>query len=398
MKLNRVLVLFAALLSVATAVRAQNQSLASIFTNAQHVAIPPRRASIIFIAFHGLGLGDLSSYGQTNFQTPNFDRLAAEGTRFTNYRVTSDDLAQAQAALMTGNNAPFSSGGPTIASRLQQAGYHTGLMGEWMLGSQPQNQGFNEFAGFLNDQDGKNYYPDFIWRFAPKSVINPTNGTVTDWNGPEEIYPNTGGKKGRFLPDVLMGAMINFVKNNQPDFANHFRPFFLLVNLPLPESVTPGKDDYPVPTDAPFTGENWPQAARNRAALLTRMDDDMGRLFEQLGKMGMTNSVAIFLAGGVAPEPFANTNMNFLKLPGEVRGGHSEDRLRVPMIVHWPGHVPAGRLSSAPWSAIDFAPTITQIAYAKPAANFTGISILPMLLNKQIPNVTNNIPAPAHQP
>ena len=137
-----------------------------------------------------------------------------------------------------------------------------------------------------------------------------------------------------------------------------------------------------MPTDAPFAGESWPQAAKNRAALITRLDGGIGRLFEQLGKLHMTNSVAIFFTSAAGAEKFADTNLNFLKLGGEVGGNNSEARLRAPMIVRWPGHVPAGRVSSVPWGAPDFAPTVLQIAYAQPAANATGISILPVLLGK----------------
>ena len=164
---------------------------------------------------------------------------------------------------------------------------------------------------------------------------------------------------------------------NEPGLANHHQPFFLIVNLPAPESATPGKDDYPVPTDAPYSGENWPPAAKNRAALLTRLDAGVGRLFQQLNKIGMTNNLAIFLTGAVAPAPFADTNLDFLKVPGEVRGGKSDDRLRVPMLVRWPGHVPAGRVSDAPYSTPDFAPTALQIAFGKPGPDFTGKSMLP---------------------
>lgn len=383
MKLNRLFVLFAAL-AFATSALAQNESLASIFTNAAKArgAVVPRRSSIIFIACHGLALGDLSCYGQTNFQTPNLDRLAAEGTRFTDYRTAGDDLAVAQAALMAGNNAPFSPDLTTMAARLQQMGYHTGLIGEWLLASEPWNQGFDEFAGFLSEQDADNYYSDFVQRYAPRSIPDLTNHVLNAFIGRVEIYENTGNRKGKFIPDLLMNAMNNFARNNVPDFANHYRPFFLLVNLPLPHSVTPGKDDYPAPTDAPYSGENWPQAAKNRAALVTRLDEGVGRLLEQLGKLGMTNNVAIFLAGAVAPEKFADSNLDFLMLKGEVRGGNSPEHMRVPMIVRWPGHVPAGRVSRAPWSAADFAPTAMEIAYAKPAASFTGISILPALLGQ----------------
>ena len=381
MKLNHLFILSAALLEFSVAARAE--SLAAIFTNAAPAARTaiPRRSSIIIIQCNGLGYGDLSCYGQTNFQTPNLDKLAAEGTRFTSYRAAGDELPLAQAALMTGKNSAFAPGETTLAMRLQQAGYHTGLLGEWTLGAKPWTQGFDEFAGFLNEQEGQNYFADAIWRYAPNSIYDETNQTYSAFTGQEAIYENIGGKLGRYLPDVFLSAAASFVRVNVPDFANHYRPFFLLVNLPAPRTATAGKDDFPVLTDAPFTGEKWPQAAKNRAALITRLDNGIGQLFEQLNKLKMTNNVAIFFTGAVGPEKFADTNLNFLKVSGEVRGGSSEARLRVPMIVRWPEHIPAGRVSPWSWSATDFAPTALQIAYVKPPPGVTGNSILPALID-----------------
>ena len=382
MNLHRRCILWATLLSLATSAPAQDAGLASSRTNAAHArhAAILRRTSIIYLACQGLAQGDLSCYGQTNFQTPNLDRLAAAGTRFTEYRAVGDDLAQAQAALMAGNRDASSAGQVTLATRLQQAGYHTGLIGTWTLGPTPWTQGFDEFAGFLSEPEADNDYSDFMWRYAPKSVYDSTNRTWLPWAGREEIHENTGGRKARFMPDLLLSATVNFVRVNAPDFANRYRPFFLLVNLPAPHSVTPGKDDYPVPTDAPFTSESWPQAAKNRAALLTRLDDGVGRLLEQLKKVSLTNNLAIFLTGAVAPEKFADPKLNFLKLKDEVRGGDSPARLRLPMLVYWPEQVPAGQVSRVPWSAPDFAPTALEIAFVKPVPGFTGVSVLPALL------------------
>ena len=379
MKLYRLLVF--ALLSLTLPALAQNESLAAIFTNApRHSMVVPRRASILVIACRGLACGDLSCYGQTNFQTPNLDRLAAEGTRFTDYRAASDDLFLAQTALLAGNNRAPAPGQTTLAARLKQAGYCTGLIGEWRLDSQPWLHGFDEFAGFYNEAEARNYYSDFLWRHIAYRVRDDTNGAVQPWSGREAIHANTGGRQGSYLPDIFLGAMENFIRLNVPDAANHYRPFFLLVSLPAPHSTVPGKDVYPVPTDAPFTGENWPQAAKNRAALLTRLDTDVGRLFEALKSLRMTNNLAIFLTGSTAPEKFADASLNFLNLPGEVRGGDSPDHLRTPMIVRWPGHVPAGRVSAAPWTDADFAPTALNIAYLQPPPDYTGHSALPLLL------------------
>ena len=259
-----------------------------IFTNAAPAARAaiPRRSSIIFIQCHGLGYGDLSCYGQTNFQTPNLDRLAAEGTRFTDYRAAVTrclGASRADAGKQCRVRAPAK---PRWPRHLQQAGYHTGLIGEWMLGAQPWTKGFDEFAGFLT-RTGRE---KFLCRLSSgvtrrSSIYDETNHTVDRLGEAGRNLCEHRGQKGKYLPDLLMSATANFVQINQPDFANHYRPFFLLVNLPAPDPPRPGKDDFPVPTDAPFTGETWPQAAKNRAALITRLDGGIGRLFEQFNNL-----------------------------------------------------------------------------------------------------------------
>jgi arylsulfatase A-like enzyme len=384
MKLSRFLMLLAGLSPALATVRADNASLASIFTNSPaHPKAHPsglRRPSLIFIACHGLAWGDLSCYGQTNFQTPNLDRLAAEGMRSTNYRAGGEDLASAQAALMTGQSgAPAAAG--TLATQLSEAGYATMLIGEWSLGPEPWKQGFDEFAGFLSEPEADNYFSDFIWRYASHGVREGTNYVVHPRFAREPVYRNTSGRKGEFVPDFLVGMALRYVAANVPDAGNRQRPFFLFIDLPFPHSVTPGKDEYPVPTDAPFSSEPWPQAAKNRAALVTRLDNDIGRLVQQLKDIGMTNNVAVFVAGTTAPEKFADPGLNFLSLPDEVRGGDSPDRLRVPMIVRWPGHVPAGRVAGTPWSAADFEPTALELA-GQESTGLAGTSVLPMLLGK----------------
>ena len=168
MKLNRLLLLLVALIS-ATNVRAD---LAALFTNPPPTAKLKfsRRPSIIFIQCHDLARGDLSCYGQTNYQTPNLDQLAAEGLRFTNYTGGTNSAATT-AQLIFGKNSAPGNGEINLAQRLQLNGYHTGLIGEWSLGGLPWTQGFDEFAGFLEDSEGRNYYPDSIWRYAPNTIF-----------------------------------------------------------------------------------------------------------------------------------------------------------------------------------------------------------------------------------
>ena len=165
------------------------------------------------------------------------------------------------------------------------SGYHTGLIGEWDLGGEgtggaPWHKGFDEFAGYFDPGDAENYYADFIWRYAPEAILNPTNHQREDYIGKEPLIANTGGNQGQYIPDLLTKAAVNFVKNNQPDRFNHYQPFFLLLNYKIP-----GADKAAVPTDAPYSGEAWPQPEKNRAARIARLDGYLGQLLEQLQKL-----------------------------------------------------------------------------------------------------------------
>ena len=294
----------------------------------------PRRASIIFIQCNGLGYGDLSCYGQTNYQTPNLDKLAAEGVRFTNYSA-ADPAPVTQAALMLGENyseartnVPLAPEAVTVAQVLQLAGYSTGMIGDWELGDEnaagaPWKKGFNEFAGFLNDLDATNFYSDYIYHYAPRIPTDPP-GRRAHFNGREELYYNTAGKQGTYLPDIFASSAANFAKNNEPDAFNHHRPFFLLVNYNLPD------ENLRVPSDAPFSEEPWPQAEKNRAALISRIDDSIGRLRQQLDSIRMTNNVLIFFAGASIPHKSSQID------PAFFQSNLATNDLRVPMIAHWP--------------------------------------------------------------
>ncbi len=379
MKLNRLFVATLALLSLVSTVNAQNESLASVITNAEVRSSSARRPSIIYIQCHGLGYGDLSCYGQTNYQTPNLDRLAKEGVRFTNFRPDGTNFSDTLTALMSGKK----SGGqkaPTIAERLQAAGYSTGLIGEWTLDAEPWKRGFGEFAGFLNEQDARNYYADHIRRFAPRGWVTESN-TVEDFNGSSFIYENSDGKKGKYIPEVLVNAVGNFIKIHQPDIFNAYKPFFLLVNLPAPRSAKADADVFTVPSAAPYTSEKWPAAAKDRAALITRLDGGVGRVLEKLKEQGITNNVFVFFSSSAAPEKFVDAKLNFLKPNGKaVASGNSPAPL--PMIVWSPDAIRAQPASDFAWTSADFAPTALDIAYEKAAKELSGKSITPVLNGK----------------
>ena len=347
------------------------------------------RTSIIYIECDGLGYGDLSCYGQTNFQTPNLDKLAAGGMRFDHYTPGDTNLAVTQAALLTGTRS--ADGAETVAQLLQTAGYQTELIGEWQAPGKPWEKGFEQFLGFMNP-DSINYYAPTIWRHTPGMFYNETNKMWMPWKpeygpnlgGDEIIFDNMYGKQGKYLPDLMLGSMVkNFLRISKPDRFNGFRPFFLMVNLPAPRAATPGKDDFPVPTDAPYSDEPWPQAAKNRAALITRLDNEIGTLLAYLDQSGITNDVAIFFTSSAEPEKFANSGLNFFHAPADLKN-EGQKNWSAPMIVYWPGQVPAGEVSHFNWSAADFLPTAAQISSVRTPKGIDGRSILPILLGRAI--------------
>jgi arylsulfatase A-like enzyme len=372
MRFNRFLILLTALTSL-SAVAQTNWP--ALFSNVQNRAGGiPRRPSIIVIQCRDLAYGDLSCNGQTNFQTPNLDRLAAEGVRFTNYTGGADSAATT-AMLLAGQPGATEPGVMNLAKILQQHGYRTGFIGEWTYGREPWRHGFEQFAGFFSDDEARNYYAPEIWRY-PRPTLDESNRVTSVSLFHEMLYHNTGGKKGQYIPDVLVTAMNNYVRMSAPDAANRWRPFFLVVNLPAPRSAAADREVFPVPSDAPFTGEAWPQAAKDRAALLTRLDGGIGRLFEQLEKSQLTNNVAVFFASSAAPEKFANTNLNFL-LPRDNFRGTNNPAPRLPLLVRFPAKLSAGQVSGLKLAPADFAPTALEIGHAKPMTNFTGKSFLP---------------------
>lgn len=360
----------------------------------------PRRPSIILIQADGLGYGDLSCYGQTKFQTPNLDRLAADGMRFTNYYAGNAASAPAHAVLLLGRAAahlnqraaatvPLAADEITVAQRLKSLGYHTGLIGEWDLGDDgtsgaPWKQGFDEFAGYFDPVDARNYYADYVWRYAPGSIPDSTDTAAGNFIGREMLYANTGGKKGLCTLDLLTKAAMAFVQIHRPNPGNRYRPFFLLLNYPIPGDGTGA-----VPTDAPYSNEPWPQPAKNQAAMISRLDSYIGQIRGQLTKLDLTNNVALIFTSDTTARSGGGVDPNFF------RSNLSSNDLRVPMLVYWPARVRAGTVSDFKWSAKDFLPTAMGMAYVKPPAGTDGVSVLPVLLGRPEDKIILR-PATAH--
>jgi len=361
-----------------------NAQFSMVLTNASRPL--PRRASIILIVANGLGYGDLSCYGQTKYQTPNLDRLAAGGIRFTSYYAGDAASSPARAALMLGRDprhlkqradvdVPLAADDVTVAQVLRQSGYSTGLIGEWDLGDdqttgKPWNHGFDQFAGYFEGDAAENFYADYLWRYDGH----------TGFQGRANVYQNMDGKKNQYIPDLLTTIALNFISNDRPDRFNQYRPFFLQLNCIIPDGGT-GL----VPTDAPFSEEPWPQVEKNRAAMITRLDESIGRLVSHLKQLNLVSNTVIFFTsdtgsqtnGGIDPKFFRSAG-SFRSAPGELYEGD----LRVPMIASWPGRIAAGQVSDFTWAAWDLMPTLTDIALVGPSAGTDGLSVFPVLLGQ----------------
>jgi arylsulfatase A-like enzyme len=358
-------------------------------TNALRKMPPPapRRPSIILILADNIGYGDLGCYGQTKIKTPNLDKLAAGGARFTSFYAGSPDDAPSRAALMTGFeprhlragfNEVLPADALTIAQFLKQQGYYTGLIGEWNLGDTgpltPDKKGFDDFAGFLNANHARDYFTDRVWRHDP--TRSDTQMIFSE---------NENGKHGAFMPDMLTTAATNFVRIHKPELLNQHRPFFLCLSYPIPHVTVSASP----PGNSPYADVSWPPMQRIRASLISRMDDGIGKLMDELDKLNIaTNTVVIFTSIG-GPENEKNIGPEFFNSAGPLRGSAGsvyEGGIRVPMIVRWPARIKAGQTSDFACAAWDLFPTAAEIALAKPPGKLDGVSMLPALEGKRQKN------------
>ncbi len=353
-------------------------------------AAPRRKPNIVYFVSDELGYYELSCMGHPHFKTPNIDRMAAQGMRFTQALAGAPVCAPTRCCLMTGKHAghtsvrvndgatPLRPEEVTIASALKEVGYATGGFGKWGCGGRgstgvPEKHGFDVFFGYYDQVHAHSYYPPYLVR-----------------NSEEVPLPgNVGGRSGKtYSHYVIMEEAKKFIRQNKD------RPFFCY----LP--VTPPHGMHDIPETDPswqlYKDKPWPEPAKVYAAMVNMVDRNVGEVLALLRELGLERDTIVLLSGdnGGAdyfrtkdrPRGFHGPNVN--PKTGVAFRGHKgnlyEGGLRVPMIAYWPGRIKPGQVSDLLWYFPDIFPTFAELAGAKTPDDLDGISVVPTLLGEDV--------------
>ncbi len=399
----RIAILFvAALFSVVASVRAADES----------------SPNIVLIVADDLGYGELGCYGQEKIRTPRLDELASEGMRFTQFYSGSPVCAPSRSVLMTGqhaghtfvrNNRDHRKRNPhhegqiaipdetvTLAERLRSLGYATGAFGKWGLGGPgtegaPERQGFDRFFGYICQWQAHNYHPTHLWRNDEKVPLrNPEfspHQKIAEPPASPDGYDQYRGPD--YACDLITDEALRFIDEHADT------PFFLYVPTPVPHVAIQVPDD----SLADYAELGWdskaylgekgylphpaPRAAY--AAMISRMDRDLGRIFDRLEQRGVADNTIVIFTSDNGPTYAGGVDHAFFNSAGGLRGLKGsvyEGGLRVPTIVRWPGRVHPGSTTHQVAGFQDLVPTLMDLAGGEIPDDIDGVTILPALLGR----------------
>jgi arylsulfatase A-like enzyme len=356
-----------------------------------------RLPNIVFILADDLGYGDLGCYGQKLIRTPNIDALAKSGMRFTDFYAGSTVCAPSRASLMTGQHTgktyirgngelPLRAGDSIIPQYLKQKGYVNGMVGKWGLGLQntegvPEKKGWDYFVGHLHHVEGHYQKSDSIWKMI---------------EGESEKVPLP---KGTFLNEMFTESATDFIQQNKNN------PFFLYVSYTLPHAELVVQEKYLksyqdknsnsifAPETEHPSGKHYGQQAQPKAAyaaMITAMDDYIGRIMKQLKASGLENNTLVIFASDNGTHTEGGRNkadaIDFFKSSGQFRGTKRdlyEGGIRIPFIAKWPGMIYPNSVSNHVGAFWDVLPTFAQITGLNLNQD-DGISFLPVLKNQSV--------------
>jgi arylsulfatase A-like enzyme len=355
------------------------------------------KPNVIFILADDLGYGDIGCYGQKLIETPNINKLAAAGMKFTNFYSGTSVCAPSRSALMTGQHTGHTpirgnrevepegqleipAAAFTIAELFKKANYTTGAFGKWGLGfvgtsGDPNKQGFDQFFGYNCQRQSHNFFPGHLWDNEKRIVLS-----------------NTATDQRQYAPDLIQQKALAFMDKNKTI------PFFMYLAYTLPHAALqlPRNDtvfelykkkfnEQPRAVNAVWDGKGYqPQAYPHAAyaAMVTKLDLYVGEVIEKLKALGLEKNTLIVFTSDNGPHREGGNEPEFFNSSGNLRGIKRdlyEGGIRVPMIAYWPAVIRKKQQSHLPAASWDFFPTFADILGQPIPSAIDGISILAAL-------------------
>ncbi len=378
----------------------------------------PAPPNIVIILADDLGYGDIGPYGQTKAETPNLDQLAREGVRFTQHYAGSTVCAPSRAVLMTGQHTgnthirgnwelgdytdegergqmPLAEGRVTLPAMLQQRGYRTALIGKWGLGMQgtpgdPMRQGFDYAFGYLDQKQAHNYYPTHLWengvRYPLRNRFFIPHISPDEKSKADEIFTKYQGED--YAPDHIIRKAESFIEAQ-----NKNKPFFLYYASTIPHAALQipkpllsryvGRFPEKALDRTNYTPHPTPRAAR--AAMVTRLDDEVGRIRAALARAGLADNTLIIFTSDNGPTAEGGSDIDFFGATGGLRGAKRdlyEGGIRVPLVAYWAGKTKPGATVPTISASWDLLPTLANVAGASSPDAIDGRSFLPALVGQ----------------
>jgi len=334
--------------------------------------------NIVFILADDVGIGDVACYGGALIKTPNIDKLAEQGLRFTQAYSGGPVCTPSRSALMTGlhgghgparDNVPhyktyLDKDDTTMAEVLGGAGYRCGGFGKWSLGDagtigRATAKGFDEWFGYLNQDHAHYYYPEYL----------------DDNEGRLELTGNTESREF-YSHDLIVDRSLDFIRRNSGG------PFFAYCAFTLPHFSARSEDPdrLAVPDLGSYATKDWDLKSKKYAAMVERLDRDVGRIVDLVDELGISDQTLVIFTSdnGGHSEMSGRFDSN-----GPLRGFKSdvfEGGIRVPFIARWPGMIPAGETSDAILTFWDMLPTFAELAGADKPSRLDGTSVVDALM------------------
>jgi len=330
-----------------------------------------RKPNIIYILADDAGYGDFGVYGQKEIKTPNIDRMADEGIVFTQHYAGSTVGAPSRCSLLTGKHTghceirgnvevlpegqmALAQGIPTLGDILKNAGMITGIVGKWGLGSpgsegEPNQRGFDHWFGYLCKRQAHSYYPSHLWRNGEKVLLD----------------------RKQYSHDLFTEEALGFINKN------HRKSFFLYLPYTIPHAALQ------VPDLGRYKDKDWSEIKKRYAAMITRLDRDVGRVLSLLKELGIDRRTLVVFSSDNGPHAEGGADPGFFNSSGPFKGKKRdlyEGGIRVPMIVRWPGVIQPGSKSDHVSAFWDVLPTFAELVGTKAPKDTDGISFVTTLI------------------